>query len=86
MEISIRALVDLSIQLSIYAFIFGVLGTIIVGIDQAITTGKFNLRESGIITKVGMACTLLAILGLVVAFSGFIFAGLWWIWDVFLNI
>ena len=86
MEISISALVDLSILLFIYAFIFGVLGTIIVGIDQAITTGKFNLRESGIITKVGMACTLLAILGLVVAFSGFIFAGLWWIWDVFLNI
>ncbi len=83
MDVSIRALVDLSMLLSLYAFIPGVSGLVMVGVDQAITKGKFSLREGGFVTKAGMACTLVAILGLVIAFTGFIFAGLWWLWNVF---
>ena len=83
MDISIRSLVDLSLHLSLYAFIVGVLGLVTVGVDQAIKKGEFSLRDSSLITKAGMACTLLAILGLVMAFIGFIFSGLWWLWNVF---
>jgi len=83
MEISLSALVDFSIQLSIYALISGVLGTIIVGIDQALTKGKSNLREGDSITKVGTIGILLAKLGLKIALTGFVFAGLWWLWESF---
>ena len=83
MEVSIRSLVDLSWHLFLYAFIVGVLGLVTVGVEQAIKKGEFSLRSGGLITKAGMACTLLAILGLVMAFIGFIFAGFWWTWSVF---
>jgi len=81
MEISIPVIVDLSIQLSLYAFISMVLGTVIVAIDQTLTKGKFNLRQAGLITKVGMTCTLLGVLGFTIAFMGFIFAGVGWLWN-----
>jgi len=83
MEISLSALVDFSIQLSIYALIPGVFGAIIVGIDKPIRKGKFNLREGESITKVGMIGILLAKLGLIIALTGFAFAGLWWLWESF---
>ena len=45
MEISIRSLVDLSLHLSLYAFIVGVFGLVTVGVDQAIRKGEFSLRD-----------------------------------------
>jgi hypothetical protein len=80
---SINGLLDFSIQLASYAFIIGFSGLVFFRIDLTLTKGQINPKEDRPVKQVSTVCILLSKLGLIVALIGFVFTGLWWLWEHF---